>query len=132
MKARLVSLLMMVMIALGAIAQQPKDKALSPEQRASKQAEMLQKRLKLNDDQMKKVTDINLKYAQKMEDLRKEMMKASEYRYRKDQELEKVLTPDQFREYLTLKDKIRNRNLEMRKHKMQMPPRDKPDMKSEK
>jgi hypothetical protein len=81
---------------------------------------------------MKKVTDINLKYAQKMEDLRKEMMKASEYRYRKDQELEKVLTPDQFREYLTLKDKIRNRNLEMRKHKMQMPPRDKPDMKSEK
>ncbi|WP_243348517.1 hypothetical protein [Parabacteroides sp. FAFU027] len=121
MKTRLLSVLMMVMIALGAVAQPPRDKMLSPEQRASKQAEMMQKRLKLTDDQMKKVTDINMRFAQKMEELRKEMMKAGEYKYKKDQEMEKVLTPEQFREYLTLKDKMRNRNMEMRKHKMEKP-----------
>lgn len=132
MKTRLVSVLMMVLIALGAIAQQPRNKALSPEQRAAKQAEMLQKRLKLNDDQMKRVTEINMKYTQKMEDLRKEQMKASEYRYKKDQELEKVLTPDQFREYLSLKDKMRSGNKDMRKHKMQKQNKVNTDVKPEK
>ena len=116
---------MIAMMAFGVVAHPPRDKALSPEQRASKQAEMLQKRLKLTDDQMKKVTDINMKYAQKMEELRKEMMKASEYKYKKDQEMEKVLTPEQFREYLTLKDKMRNRNMEMRKHKIEKPLKEK-------
>jgi len=126
MKNKLFSLLIMTIVALGAVAQQKDPKGLPPEARATKQAEMLQKRLKLTDDQVKRVTDINLRYAQKLEELRQEMKKASEYRYKKDQEMEKVLTPAQFREYLFMKDKIRGRHQEMRKQNADKPRKDKP------
>ena len=126
MKNKLFSLLIMTIVALGAVAQQKDSKGLPREARATKQAEMLQKRLKLTDDQVKRVTDINLRYAQKLEELRQEMKKASEYRYKKDQEMEKVLTPTQFREYLFMKDKMRGRHQEMHKQNADKPRKDKP------
>ena len=79
----------------------------TPEERAKRQTEMMKENLSLTTAQEPKVSAINLKYAKKMEDVRKiadtaVMRKtAQNLNKQKEGELKAVLTADQFKSYLT-------------------------------
>lgn len=93
----------------------------SPEDRARWQTEWMKKELSLDSAIVAKVFDINLKYASKVDAI----MRTDSSRYAKrrdvsvlmkakDSELEKVLTPDQFKLYLQKKEAAREKNREQR------------------
>jgi hypothetical protein len=86
----------------------------TPEERAKHQTEMMKTQLSLTSAQEKKVSDINLKYANKMEDLRKtpendaQHKAAMNLQSQKDNELKGVLTDAQFKDYLKKKEEMKN------------------------
>ena len=86
----------------------------TPEERANKLTGWMKTNLKLNDDQAKQVETINLRYANKTQELqsgsisRKEKMKTLKGNDKaKDAELKNVLTADQYNTYQAKKDEIR-------------------------
>lgn len=86
----------------------------TPEQRAENQTKTLTENLKLSDDQQKKVYDLNLARAKKMQELRdsqntdRQQMRASMETF--NTELAKVLTVEQQEKYKTwLEDRRNNR-----------------------
>jgi Spy/CpxP family protein refolding chaperone len=78
----------------------------TPEERAKRQTEMMKENLSLTAAQEPKVSAINLKYAKKMEDVRKiadttvQRKTFQNLNKQKDGELKAVLTADQFKSYL--------------------------------
>lgn len=86
----------------------------TPESRTAQMDEIMQKGLLLQRDQMKKVHEINLRYAIRTEEevLKADLSNWSRYRRlmkiqsEKDKELEKVLTATQFEKYVIKRDEI--------------------------
>jgi hypothetical protein len=87
----------------------------TPEERAKHQTEMMKTQLSLTSAQEQKVSAINLKYANKMEDLRKtpendaQHKAAMSIQTQKDNELKGVLTDTQYKDYLKKKEEMKNR-----------------------
>ena len=88
-------------------------KNATPEQRAQMQSDMMKNKLALTDEQYKQVSDITLKYARKMDDLKQngggkfsKARKAKSIMSDKDDELQKVFTKEQFEKYETLKKEM--------------------------
>jgi hypothetical protein len=91
-------------------------KAQSAEERAAKSTEWMKSNLKLSDDQLQKVKDINLRYANKMDSLahstQTKEARMDEFRKcskMKDDDLKAVLNEDQFKEYLAKKDEMKKK-----------------------
>jgi hypothetical protein len=93
----------------------------SPEDRAKRQTEMMKESLSLTAAQEPKVSSINLKYAKKMEDVRKIADTAVQRKTfqslnkQKDGELKAVLTADQFKSYLKQVEEMKARRREMQR-----------------
>ena len=91
----------------------------TPEDRAKRQTAMMKEGLSLTAAQEPKVSAINLKYAKKMEEVRKvadtsEQRKSAEkINKQKEGELKNVLTADQFKLYLTQLEEMRARRRSM-------------------
>ena len=91
----------------------------TPEGRAAFQTQEMKKGLGLNQDQIDKVRELNLKYARKVEttadasegESRKlgEMKKISE---EKDSEMKAVLSSEQYDKYLAMKEEMRKKLLD--------------------
>jgi len=86
----------------------------TPEMRAKIQTELMTKKLGLKADQIPKVQEINLKYAQKMDPVLKgsegplvKMRAAKAIDQDKEAELSKVLTQEQYKQYLASKQEMR-------------------------
>ncbi|MBO9613691.1 MAG: hypothetical protein J7619_13405 [Dyadobacter sp.] len=84
----------------------------TPEQRAENQTKTLTENLKLSEDQQKKVYDLSLTRAKKMQELRdsqnmdREQMRASMETF--NTELSKILTVEQQEKYKTMLEDRRN------------------------
>ncbi len=91
----------------------------TPEERASRQTEMMKDGLNLTSAQEPKVSAINLKYAKKMEDVRKiadtaAMRKSvKSLNQQKESELKTILTAEQFKLYLKQMEEMKARRREM-------------------
>ena len=92
----------------------------SPEDRAKHLTEMMKETLSLTAAQEPKVSAINLKYAKKMEEVRKVADTAVQHKSmrnlnnQKDGELKAVLTADQFKSYLKQVEEMKARRRGMR------------------
>jgi Spy/CpxP family protein refolding chaperone len=96
------------LFTIGISAQRPDKKArVTPEERASKQTEIMAKQLELTEEQQAKVKEINLKYSQQTanhEQQAKDELKKSREDFKslfeaKDAELKQVLTPEQYQKW---------------------------------
>lgn len=107
------SLLILCTISLH--AQEPKEK-LTTAERASKITEKMKKALNLTDEQTKKVLAVNQDFTTKMEkqrELNKEDRKNSRDEMKKidddqDARMKEILTADQYKTYLDLKERRKN------------------------
>ena len=90
-----------------------------PKEMAKRQTEELTKTLDLNKDQQKKVLDLNLKQAEKMQAMREEMRngggdreamrgKMMQLREEQNKEMKKVLTESQYKKYEKYLEERRN------------------------
>lgn len=107
--------MLVVTIAANAIAQTYEGDHLPPDQRASKLTEWMKTNLQLTADQEKQTQEINLKYANKTEELKnsseskgQKLRKIKEYNESKESELKKVFTDEQFKIYQTKKEEIKD------------------------
>ena len=105
--------LLLMIVVLGSTISMAQNRSgqgnYDPVESAKKQTEVLKKELDLNKDQEKKVHELNLKAANKMADLRKEMQnsgsreemreKFGEMREEQNKEMKKILTDDQYKKY---------------------------------
>jgi len=88
---------------------------LSPEERARFQTEWMKQNLSLSDDQLVQIEPLNLKYAQKMEEVKAisgkigKLKKAKAIMDEKDGQLKKILNKDQFDVYLEKREEIRDK-----------------------
>lgn len=88
---------------------------LSPEERARFQTEWMKQNLSLSDDQLVQIEPLNLKYAQKMEEVKAisgkigKLKKAKAIMDEKDGQLKKILNKDQFNVYLEKREEIRDK-----------------------
>jgi len=94
--------------------------------RAAKLTEWMKTNLQLTAEQVSPVQEINLKYANKMDDLRKssqgrraKMQTLKSDNKAKDAELKKILTADQFKTYLAKKEEIKKKFKEEMKERKQ-------------
>ena len=93
----------------------------TPEERAKRQTEMMKEGLNLTAAQEPKVSAINLKYAKKMEDVRKTadtaaMRKSAQtLNKQKEAELKAILTAEQFKLYLKQVEEMKARRREMQR-----------------
>ncbi len=104
-------------IPILATAQQGQARGRSAEERAKMQTEHMTKQLNLNETQQTQVADINLKYAQKVDDMRgtgreqqaerREALKQMDEQ--KEQELQGVMTAEQFAQFKQAKDERRTK-----------------------
>jgi len=88
----------------------------TPEGRAASQTQQMKKELGLNQDQIDKVREINLKYARKVqttvdgsEEEIQELRQMQEIGEEKDREMKAVLSAEQFSKYLAMKEQIREK-----------------------
>jgi hypothetical protein len=107
-----------LLFTLSASAQLDDLKNTTPEQRAKALTEMMTTKLGLSPEQTSKVADLNLKYANKMEPLIKgsegpfaKMREMREVNEAKQTELQQILTPQQFQNYLASKEQMREKML---------------------
>lgn len=107
-------LLVLVLISVDSIAQEQEKESMPPAERAAKLTEWMKNNLQLTADQEKSVQEINLKYANKTEELRNsdearkqkfKMLKG--YNDAKDDELKKTLKPEQFKTYQAKKEEVK-------------------------
>jgi hypothetical protein len=85
-----------------------------PEDRAKKITEWMKTNLQLSDAQVAQVEPINLKYANKAQELqgstspkKQKLLVLKDIETAKDEELKKVLTPDQFKTYSAKKEELK-------------------------
>jgi hypothetical protein len=88
-------------------------KTATPEQRAKMLTGKMKEKLALTDDQYKKVSDLNLTYAKKMDPIiHSDDSRLTKYRQskslldEKDQKLKSILTSDQFKQYEAIKKEM--------------------------
>ena len=113
MKTKAMILLAAVLLWLSPAHAQEKQK-MSAEQRAAKITEWMKTNLKLSDEQLTKVDEINKRYAMKVDDIRKSTPDKKEKKSSmkaldkdKDGELKAVLSDDQFKSYLAKKEEMK-------------------------
>ena len=84
--------------------QQPRQMR-TPEERAQRQTEMLAQKLTLTEDQKKKIYDVNFKTAKQMQKFREahDTANVRMIRTASDAAYQKILTPEQYKEYETMK-----------------------------
>lgn len=109
----MLSLLFSLVCMVTATAQGQRGNA-TPEERAAKMTERMKQSLKLTEDQATKVQAINLQAAKDMaaaresgQDMRTSMQTI---RTKQDAELQKVLTPEQYKTYQDSRQQMQNRN----------------------
>jgi hypothetical protein len=114
----------LLLCAVTAFAQMDELRNTTPMQRAMLETAFMKKKLNLEQAQMKQVMDINLKYAQKMEPILKEngrklkkMTQATAINEAKDNELQSVLSPEQYQAYMASKEEMRRHIVEKVKNK---------------
>ena len=102
------------------------NKILSAADRSASLTDWMKTNLKLTDDQVPKVQDINVKYANMVDALRsssqgkkQKMTALKNYDTSKDKELKEVLTDDQFKTYLAKKDEMKRKFKEKMKSRKQ-------------
>ncbi len=116
--------LMIITVLAGmTMAAQAQDKAQrTPEERAKMRTERLTKELELTPEQATKVQAINVKYADKVDEARKER-EADRAEVRKeaktmhdahDAEMKAVLTADQYAKWTARKEEMKARHMERR------------------
>jgi hypothetical protein len=110
-----------VFVGLSVSAQMP-----SASDRAMKQTNWMKSNLKLTDDQATKVQDINLKYANKMDELhastatkQQKMASMKSDETAKDAEMKAVLNDSQYQTYLQKKEEMKKQMKEKMKEKKQ-------------
>ena len=110
-----------VFASLSLSAQMP-----SASERAMKQTNWMKSNLKLTDDQAAKVQDINLKYANKMDELhastatkQEKMASMKTDDAAKDAEIKAVLNDSQYKSYLQKKEEMKKEMKEKMKEKKQ-------------
>ena len=113
-----------VMLSAGAFAQTDttgQKAKLTPQQRAEKLTQGMSRQLLLSPEQVEQVKAINLKYAEKNEQLKRNMAKLKSNNEAKDAELKAVLNPAQYEKYQKMekraKQKVRERARERRAHR---------------
>ena len=97
----------------------------SASERATKLTDWMKTNLQLTEDQVPKVQDINMKYANKMDELknnaagkRQKLLTLKENDTAKDAELKQVFTDSQYKTYMTKKEElIKKMNQELKKRK---------------
>jgi len=96
---------------------------LSPEERARFQTEWMKQNLSLSNDQLAQIEPLNLKYAQKMEEVKAisgkfgKLKRAKAIMDEKDGQLKKILNKDQFNVYLEKREEIRDKMKEAAKQR---------------
>lgn len=112
--SQLIMLLLFVFINTSVNSQQ-KD-IPSASERATKLTDWMKTNLQLSDDQLPKVQDINMKYANKMEELknsaagkRQKLMTLKDNDKAKDAELKQVFTDSQYKTYMTKKEELKKK-----------------------
>jgi hypothetical protein len=119
MKQRLkLTLPLLVVFALApacVIAQEQEKESMPPTERAAKLTQWMKENLQLSADQEKQAQEINLKYANKTEELRnsngtrmQKFKKLKGYNESKDEELKKVFTAEQFKTYQAKKEEVKD------------------------
>ena len=110
--SQLIMLLLFVFVNTSSYSQQ-KD-IPSASERATKLTDWMKTNLQLTDDQVPKVQDINMKYANKMEELknnaagkRQKLLTLKENDKAKDAELKQVFTDSQYKTYMTKKKELK-------------------------
>jgi hypothetical protein len=96
--------------------QMPSDQMQSPDARASKTTEWMKTNLNLTPDQVSKVQDINMKYAVRMDSLKKTIADIPDRSVgvksesdARDAELKGVLTDQQYKTYLDKKAELKEK-----------------------
>lgn len=108
-------MLLFMMLIRSVLAQEMSDRQnKTPEDRAQFQTTWMTKNLNLDSSQVDRVQLINLKYAQKNEPILKsgasnlsKFKKLKSLQDEKDAEIKKVFTPDQFKQYESLKEELK-------------------------
>ena len=106
---------LLILSTISLLAQEPKEK-LTAAERASKITEIMKKALNLTDEQAKKVLAVNQDFATKMEkqrELNREDRKNGRDEMKKidddqDARMKEILTTDQYKTYLELKERRKN------------------------
>lgn len=99
----------------GKMFAQDAETKLSSEERARFQTEWMKQNLSLSEDQLTQIEPLNLKYAQKMEEVKAisgkigKLKKAKAIMDEKDGQLKKILNKDQFNVYLEKREEIRDK-----------------------
>jgi hypothetical protein len=107
-------LAMIVLMTVECMAQEQEKDPMPPAERAAKLTEWMKTNLQLTNEQEKPVHEINLKYADKTEELRisnepraQKFKKLKGYNDDKDKELKVLLTADQFKTYQAKKAEVK-------------------------
>jgi len=117
-------LLLIVFLFAGNVIWGQKKTSSTPEERATKLTEWMKTNLQLSGDQVTQVQTLNLKYANKTQELqtqslsRKQKMQILKDNDKaKDAELKDVLTTDQYNNYQAKKEEIRKQMKERMREK---------------
>ena len=112
-----------LILLCGKMFAQDVETKLSSEERARFQTEWMKQNLSLSNDQLVQIEPLNLKYAQKMEEVKAisgkigKLKKAKSIMDEKDGQLKKILTKDQFNVYLEKREEIRDKMKEAAKQR---------------
>jgi hypothetical protein len=103
-------------LAMAQNSQMPSDQMQSSDVRASKMTEWMKTNLNLTDDQVNKVQDINMKYAVRMDSLKKSISDIPDRSVgiksesdARDAELKGVLNAQQYKTYLDKKSELKEK-----------------------
>ena len=110
------TVLVLILTSMVANAQNNQKDIPSASERAARLTDWMKTNLQLTDDQLPKVQDINMKYANKMEDLknsaaakRQKLLTLKENDAAKDAELKQVFTDSQYKTYMAKKDELKKK-----------------------
>ena len=117
--------ILLIFLLIAAVTSKGQDKSIPPAaDRAAKITEWMKSNLQLTDDQLPKVQDINLKYANKADELRtmtmgkrQKLQKLKADGQAKDGELKAVLTPEQYKIYESNKAELQKQFKEKAKER---------------
>ena len=114
--------LVLVSLFIFSVSAQRPDRGprMTPEERATRQTEMMTKQLDLTADQQVKIKEINLKFSQQMAaqrdqaggDRQQNMEKMKAQMDARDAEIKQVLTPEQFEKWQTKRNEMRQQGRE--------------------
>lgn len=108
------AILLFALLSLNNSIHAQQKKMATPQERADKLTQWMKTNLQLNDNQALQVQGINIKYANKMDQLQKSSLSKQEKFQTlkaddaaKDKELKMVMTEQQFNTYLAKKDEVK-------------------------